>query len=442
MFNKSFNKSIGLFEKAKNIFPGGVNSPVRACKSVDSTPIFMKSAKGAYLYDEDDNEYIDFVGSWGPMICGHNHPRIVESISNTLSRGINFGTCSELEIKLGSLIQELMPNIEILRFTCSGTEACMAVVRLARAYTKRDKIIKFAGCYHGHYDSFLVQAGSGVATFGLPDSPGVLPNLASETITVDYNNLEQVKKAFDLNPDSIACIIVEPVVGNAGCILPREGFLAGLREICDQYNSLLIFDEVMTGFRVALGGAQERFSVKPDLTTLGKIIGGGLPVGAYCGRAEIMRMVAPEGQMYQAGTLAGNPLAMSAGITTLELLKEKDFYTNIERMGNILENGIIERAKKSNIPVVVNRCGAMLSLFFTEADGVYDYGSAKTADTKRFTKFYKSMLNQGIYLPPSQFEAWFFSSAHGEKEIEKTLNCIEIAFLSLLKPSFCYSYTI
>ena len=425
-------KSQELFEKAKNIFPGGVNSPVRAFKSVGCSPIYIKSSSGAYLFDVDGNEYIDYIGSWGPMICGHTHPKVLEAINETMQKGISFGACTELEIELATLVQQMFPSIEIIRFVTSGTEACMSAIRLARAYTGKSKIIKFSGCYHGHYDSFLAQAGSGVATFGLPDSPGVLPNLASETITVDYNNLEQLEKAFFQNPDSIAAVIVEPVVGNAGCILPKPSFLEGLRDLCDKYHSLLVFDEVMTGFRLSLGGAQEKYRIKPDLTTLGKIIGGGLPVGAYGGRADIVKMVAPEGPMYQAGTLAGSPLGMAAGKATLELIQEKGFYEKLEHIGMTLEKGIRQIADKYQIPIVLNRCGSMLSVFFTQAEQVYDYNSAKTSDAHRFAKFFRLMLERGIYLPPSQFEAWFFSSAHNETEIVKTLKAIDESFEQLV----------
>jgi glutamate-1-semialdehyde 2,1-aminomutase len=422
-----FQKSAQLFSKAQKLFPGGVNSPVRACKAVGGSPVFFESASGAYLYDVDGNKYTDYVGSWGPMICGHTHPKVIEAIQKQLCKGLSFGACTELEIELGELVQKLFPSIETVRFVTSGTEACMAAIRLARAYTKRSKIIKFAGCYHGHYDSFLVQAGSGVATLGLPDSPGVLPELASFTLTLEYNDLAQVEEAFKKNPDSIAGIIIEPVVGNAGCILPQPGFLEGLRKICDQYKSLLIFDEVMTGFRVSKGGAQERFKVKPDLTTLGKIIGGGLPVGAYGGKAEIMQMVAPAGPMYQAGTLAGSPLGMVAGAATLKLIQEPGFYEALEETGANLGKGITEIAHSKGISVVVNRCGSMLSVFFTKEKEVTNYQLAKTSDTERFAKFFRSLLEKGIYLPPSQFEAWFFSRAHGIEEVTKTLKAVELA---------------
>ncbi|MDJ0625839.1 MAG: glutamate-1-semialdehyde 2,1-aminomutase [Candidatus Caenarcaniphilales bacterium] len=422
-----YSKSKELFNKSSKLFPGGVNSPVRAFKSVGSSPIFFKKSQGAYLYDVDGNEYIDYVGSWGPMICGHGHSKVIEAIQQVAEKGISFGACHEYEIHLAEIITKLMPNIEMLRFVNSGTEACMAVARLARAYTKRPKILKFNGCYHGHFDSFLVQAGSGVATMSLPDSPGVPSELAELTLTANYNNLEEVEKCFEQNPNSIAAIMVEPVVGNSGCLLPQNGFLEGLRNICNKYGALLIFDEVMTGFRVAKGGAQERFNVSPDLTTLGKIVGGGLPVGAYGGKKEIMEMIAPSGPVYQAGTLSGNPLGMVAGATTLNLIQEEGFYENLELYGEKLETGIKQIMIDKEVPVTINRCGAMLSVFFTDQKEVYNFPTAKTSDTNRFAKFFNELLKNGIYLPPSQFEAWFFSSIHSKNEIEKTLNAIEAA---------------
>jgi glutamate-1-semialdehyde 2,1-aminomutase len=428
-----FQKSAQLFGRAQKLFPGGVNSPVRAFKAVGHTPVFMQSATGAYLYDVDGNKYIDYIGSWGPMICGHTHPKVVEAIQKAATQAISFGASSDAEIRLGELVTRMVPSIQIVRFVTSGTEACMAAVRLARAFTGRPKIVKFAGCYHGHYDSFLVQAGSGVATLGLPDSPGVLPELASQTLTVPYNDLEALKNCFEANPGQIAALIVEPVVGNAGCILPQPGYLQSLRKMCDEYEALLIFDEVMTGFRLAPGGAQERFGVKPDLTTLGKIIGGGLPVGAYGGRADIMAMVAPAGPMYQAGTLAGNPIAMAAGEATLNLARQEGFYEGLEQTGQELENGINELTQKHKIPAVLNRCGAMLSVFFTEAKHVTDYGSAQTSDRRRFAKFFGCMLKNGVYLPPSQFEAWFFSGEHKSSEVHKTLKAIDLSLSDLNK---------
>ncbi len=426
-----FQKSQELFSKAQQIFPGGVNSPVRAFKAVNAVPVYIKSALGAYLEDVDGNKYLDYIGSWGPAICGHNHPEVLKAIIQTAQSGLSFGTCHELELELAEQVLKFMPNLQMLRFVTSGTEACMAAIRLARAYTAKPKIIKFAGCYHGHYDSFLVQAGSGVATLGLPDSPGVLPDLAKYTITLPYNNLAAVQKAFDENPASIAAIIVEPVVGNAGCILPQDGYLAGLKQICENNKALLIFDEVMTGFRLAQGGAQERFKIKPDLTCLGKIIGGGLPVGAYGGRSEIMQMIAPSGPVYQAGTLAGNPVAMSAGLATLKLLEQTDFYSKLENTGAKLEAGLKQIFKEKNIPIVLNRCASMLSVFFSPEKEIINYQMAQSSDTKLFAKFFNSMLKKGVYLPPSQFEAWFFSSAHQEKQIEQTLEITQNCLTSL-----------
>lgn len=425
-----FSKSEQLFSKAKQVFPGGVNSPVRAFKAVDSTPVYIKSASGAYLEDIDENKYLDYIGSWGPAICGHNHPQVVKAVCKAAEKGLSFGACHELELELGEQVLELMPNLQMLRFVTSGTEACMAAIRLARAYTQRPQIIKFSGCYHGHYDSFLVQAGSGVATLGLPDSPGVLSDLAKYTLTLPYNNLEEVEQAFSQNPNSIAAIIVEPVVGNAGCILPQNSFLVGLKQICEKYKALLIFDEVMTGFRVALGGAQERFNIKPDLTCLGKIIGGGLPVGAYAGRSDIMEMIAPSGPVYQAGTLASNPVAMAAGLATLKLLKEEKFYINLENMGSMLELGLRQIFKEKSIPVVLNRCGSMLSVFFSTEKEILNYQMAQTSKTKLFAKFFNAMLQKGVYLPPSQFEAWFFSAAHKENQIEQTLEIAKLVLKS------------
>lgn len=431
-----FEESQTLFETAKQHFPGGVNSPVRAFKAVGQSPVFIKSANGAYLYDVEDGEFVDYVGSWGPMICGHSHPKVLQALHEASQKGLSFGASTTYEIELAQLIKKLMPNIELLRFVNSGTEACMAVIRLARAFTQRNKIIKFAGCYHGHADSFLVQAGSGAATLGLPDSPGVLPELASQTLTAQFNNLNEVKNLFENNKDSIAAVIVEPVVGNAGCILPTvskasEGFLNGLRQLCDEYGALLIFDEVMTGFRVALGGAQELYAIKPDLTTLGKIVGGGLPVGVYGGRKDIMQMIAPEGPVYQAGTLSGNPLGMATGSATLRLIQEPGFYEKLEDYGQALQEGIYDISRRRRVPVVVNRCGSMMSLFFTNERIVDNYEKAKTSDTNKFSRFFRSMLEQGIYLPPSQFEAWFFSVKHNGSDLNKTLQTIDRSFRGL-----------
>lgn len=425
-----FSKSSELFDQAKKLFPGGVNSPVRAFKAVNCDPVFIESAQGAYLHDADNNEYIDYVGSWGPMIAGHGHPSIIQALYETMQKGLSFGACHKGEIKLAQEVMKLMPNFETIRFVNSGTEACMAVIRLARAFTERPKILKFSGCYHGHADSFLVQGGSGIATLGLPDSPGVLPELANQTLTAEFNDLKGVADIFEKYKNQIAAIIVEPVVGNAGCLLPQTGFLSGLRQICDENNSLLIFDEVMTGFRVAKGGAQSLFNVKPDLITLGKILGGGLPVGAYGGRADIMQMIAPSGSVYQAGTLSGNPLGMAAGYANLQLIQAQGFYEKLEMAGRFLEEGLREAAYKARTNIVVNRCGSMISVFFSNLPQINNYTEAKSSDTRQFANFFQNMLADGIYLPPSQFETWFFSSAHTERDLNKT---IKVAYQSFFR---------
>jgi len=426
-----FEESQALFQTAQQYFPGGVNSPVRAFRAVRQTPIFIRSANGAYLHDVEGNEFIDYVGSWGPMICGHGHPKVIQAVNEASQMGLSFGACTKYELQLADEVKKLMPNIELLRFVNSGTEACMAAIRLARAYTQKNKIIKFTGCYHGHADSFLVEAGSGVATFGLPDSPGVLPEVAASTLTARFNELNDVKLLLETHRGAVAAVVLEAVVGNAGCILPQEGFLQGLRSLCDEHGVLLIFDEVMTGFRLSKGGAQELFGVKPDLTTLGKILGGGLPVGAFGGRADIMRLIAPEGPVYQAGTLSGNPLAMATGSATLKLLQEDGFYEKLDEYGKALQEGIYANARRRRIPVVVNRCGSMLSIFFTNQESVHNYESAKNCDLNRFSRFFTSMLEQGIYLPPSQFESWFFSSKHNEYTLNKTLQAVDRALRSL-----------
>ncbi|TAK55779.1 MAG: glutamate-1-semialdehyde-2,1-aminomutase [Bacteroidetes bacterium] len=414
-------KSAALFTKAKRFIPGGVNSPVRAFKSVGLTPRFIARAKGAYLWDVDGNQYIDYVGSWGPMIAGHTHKEIIQAIQDSAKTGTSFGAPTELEVKMAEIICKLVPSIEMVRMVNSGTEATMSAIRLARAYTGRDKIIKFDGCYHGHGDSFLIKAGSGAETLGIPDSPGVPKALANETLTAQINNLDSVRTLVSRFRSQVSCIIIEPVVGNMGCIPPQPGFLEGLRSICDENGIVFIIDEVMTGFRVALGGAQQLYKVKADITTLGKIIGGGLPVGAYGGKKEIMQIVAPSGPVYQAGTLSGNPLAMAAGYSLLShLSKKKTIYTTLETMSRMLEDGIRENMKKLGLGYQLNRVGSMFTLFFTEYP-VRDAGSARMSDTKKFAAYFSSMLEQGIYLPPSQFEAAFISAAHGEKEIEKTI---------------------
>ncbi|MBI5214136.1 MAG: glutamate-1-semialdehyde 2,1-aminomutase [Ignavibacteriae bacterium] len=421
------NLSKKLFSKAKSRIPGGVNSPVRAFKSVGLEPRFIKKAKGAYLWDVDGNKYIDYIGSWGPMILGHAHAEILSAIKDAAKYGTSFGAPTELEVKMAELVCKLMPSLEMVRMVNSGTEATMSAIRLARAYTGRDVIIKFDGCYHGHGDSFLIKAGSGAETLGIPDSPGVPKTLGGLTLTARFNDIGSVERlvrgvpAKDGRGCEVAAIIVEPVVGNMGCIPPKKGFLEGLRSLCDKHGIVLIFDEVMTGFRVALGGAQHLYNIKPDLTTLGKIIGGGLPVGAYGGKKEIMQMVAPSGPMYQAGTLSGNPIAMAAGYTLLSILsKNKSIYKNIEQNASRLEEGIKENLKNLGLGYQLNRVGSMFTLFFTEQK-VVDADSARTSDTKQFATYFAEMLNRGIYLPPSQYEAAFLSLAHGEREIERTI---------------------
>lgn len=414
-------KSNKLFTKAQTIIPGGVNSPVRAFKAVGRTPIFIKRASAAFVWDEDRNKYIDYVGSWGPMILGHTNPAITKAIREASKRGTSFGAPTDLEVKMAELIIKLVPSIEMVRMVNSGTEATMSAIRLARAYTGKDMIIKFEGCYHGHGDSFLIKAGSGAMTLGVPDSPGIPSTIAMNTLTARYNDLASVRTAMEQNKDQIAAIIVEPIVGNMGCVPPTDGFLQGLRSLCDEFKALLIFDEVMTGFRVALGGAQALYAVRPDLTTLGKIIGGGLPVGAYGGKKEIMQMVAPAGPMYQAGTLSGNPLAMAAGFTMLRILHaNKMIYKQLEQRSAQLEEGIRDNLNKLGLGYTFNRVGSMCTLFFTSKP-VTDYESAKTSDTAKFSVYFNSMLEQGIYLPPSQFESAFISTAHSERIIEKTI---------------------
>jgi glutamate-1-semialdehyde 2,1-aminomutase len=411
--------SDNLFASARERIPGGVNSPVRAFKSVGRNPIFMKKAADSKIWDVDGNEYVDYVGSWGPMILGHAHPRVIEALKRAAESGTSFGAPTELEVKMADLICSIMPSIEMVRMVNSGTEATMSAIRLARAYTKREKIIKFEGCYHGHGDSFLIKAGSGAMTLSVPDSPGVPAGVASGTLNAQYNNLESVKQLIQQH--QVAAIIVEPVVGNMGCVPPGKGFLEGLRQLCTQNGIVLIFDEVMTGFRVALGGAQQLYGIKPDITTLGKIIGGGLPVGAYGGRREIMELVAPSGPMYQAGTLSGNPLAMTAGYETLSILKNDPlFYQRLEQLSARLAEGIARNIKELGLSLTQNRVGSMSTLFFTDKT-VIDYQTATASDTKRFGTYFRRMLELGIYLAPSQFEAGFVSVAHTTEDIDKTV---------------------
>jgi glutamate-1-semialdehyde 2,1-aminomutase len=422
----SYNQSIEAFKEAVNLMPGGVNSPVRAFKSVKMDPIFMARGKGSKIYDIDGNEYIDYVLSWGPLILGHTNDSVVEAIKKVAELGTSFGAPSLIENELAKLVIERVPSIEMIRMVSSGTEATMSALRLARGYTGRNKILKFEGCYHGHGDSLLIKAGSGVATLGLPDSPGVPEGIAQNTITVPYNDLESLKYAFEQFGDDIAAIIVEPVAGNMGVVPPLPGFLEGLREITTEYGSLLIFDEVMTGFRVGYNCAQGYFGVTPDLTCLGKVIGGGLPVGAYGGRREIMERIAPSGPIYQAGTLSGNPLAMSAGLATLNQLTP-EHYVEFERKGDILEKGIKAAAEKYDIPHRINRAGSMIGFFFTNEE-VTNYEQAKSSNLDYFTTYYTEMANQGVFLPPSQFEGLFLSTVHSDEDIQKTLIAIEKSF--------------
>ncbi|MGL5076310.1 MAG: glutamate-1-semialdehyde 2,1-aminomutase [Waterburya sp.] len=413
-------KSEEIFSAAQKLMPGGVSSPVRAFKSVGGQPIVFDRVKGAYIWDVDGNQYIDYVGTWGPAICGHAHPVVIEALHEALEKGTSFGAPCALENVLAEMVIDAVPSIDVVRFVNSGTEACMSVLRLMRAFTGRDKIIKFEGCYHGHADMFLVKAGSGVATLGLPDSPGVPKSTTNNTLTAPYNDLETVKKLFAEHPEQIAGVILEPVVGNSGFVTPDAGFLEGLREITQEHGALLVFDEVMTGFRIAYGGAQEKFGVTPDLTTLGKVIGGGLPVGAYGGRADIMSMVAPAGPMYQAGTLSGNPLAMTAGIKTLELLRKPGTYEQLEQITQKLSNGLLAAAREAGHEVTGGSISAMFGMFFTDKE-VHNYDDAKTSDLKKFARFHRGMLEQGIYLAPSQFEAGFTSLAHTDEDIDKTI---------------------
>ncbi|HEY9848872.1 MAG TPA: glutamate-1-semialdehyde 2,1-aminomutase [Leptolyngbyaceae cyanobacterium] len=413
-------KSEEIFAAAQKLMPGGVSSPVRAFKSVGGQPIVFDRVKGAYIWDVDDNQYIDYVGTWGPAICGHAHPEVIEALHKALEKGTSFGAPSVQENVLAEMVIDAVPSIEMVRFVNSGTEACMAVLRLMRAFTGRDKIIKFEGCYHGHADMFLVKAGSGVATLGLPDSPGVPKSVTENTLTAPYNDLEAVKALFAENPGQIAGVILEPVVGNAGFITPDAGFLEGLRLLTQENGALLVFDEVMTGFRIAYGGAQEKFGITPDLTTLGKVIGGGLPVGAYGGRRDIMSLVAPSGPMYQAGTLSGNPLAMTAGIKTLELLQKPGSYEYLEKITKKLSDGLLEIAKQTGHASCGGYISAMFGLFFTSGP-VHNYEDAKKSDLSKFSRFHRGMLEHGIYLAPSQFEAGFTSLAHTEEDIDRTL---------------------
>ena len=423
-------RSKDLFKAALEIIPGGVDSPVRAFGAVGGSPRFIEHGEGAHIVDVDGNRYIDYVLSWGPLILGHAHPEVVKAVREAAGRGMSYGAPSELELDLARLIRDSMPSIEMLRFVNSGTEGTMTALRLARAYTGKDKIIKFAGCYHGHADLLLVKAGSGVATLGLPDSPGVPPGVAQDTLVARFNDLDSVRRIFEAHADRVAAVIVEPVAGNMGVVPPMSGFLEGLREITRREGALLVFDEVLTGFRVHLGGAQALYDVRPDLTTLGKVIGGGLPVGAYGGRREIMKMVAPAGPVYQAGTLSGNPLAMTAGIVTLRNLRQGGLWDEIERRTAALSDGLIEAGQTSGVRVHCNRVGTMFTLFFSEVP-VRDWETASSCNTERFAAYFRSMLEAGVYLAPSQFETGFLSAAHTDADIEATLEAARNAFANL-----------
>jgi glutamate-1-semialdehyde 2,1-aminomutase len=423
----SRKKSIGLYHRALEMIPGGVNSPVRAFKAIGIPPIFIDHARGSKIWDVDGNEYIDYVGSWGPMILGHAHPTIVAALKRIVPKGTSFGAPTLLEIGLALRVKKAFPSMELLRMVSSGTEAVMSAIRVARGYTGRDNILKFEGCYHGHGDSLLVKAGSGATTFGIPDSLGVPEDLAKLTLTASYNDLEGVRRLVNQYPRQIACIIVEPVAGNMGVVLPERGFLEGLRKVCDEEGIVLLFDEVITGFRVAHGGAQELYGIKADLTCLGKIIGGGLPVGAYGGKRMIMEKVAPLGGVYQAGTLSGNPLAMTAGIETLELLRSKKIYEDLERKTSYLVENISNIVEERGIPLTINHTRGMFTLFFMKGP-VRDYRTAKMSDTKRFAQFFIEMTEEGIYLPPSQFEACFISLSHTQKDLDRTIEACDAVF--------------
>jgi glutamate-1-semialdehyde 2,1-aminomutase len=417
---KKHNSSKRLFNKARTMIPGGVNSPVRAFKTVGGNPLFIKKAKGSRIYDVDGNSYIDYVLSWGPMILGHAHPRVVKALKKAVENGTSYGAPTSLEVELARLVLQLYPSMDKVRMVNSGTEATMSAIRVARGFTGRDKIIKFEGCYHGHADGLLVKAGSGATTFGVPDSPGVPKSFARNTITLPFNDAKAVKRTIEKEGRSIACVILEPVVGNIGCVLPKPGFLETLRKLTRKNGIVLIFDEVMTGFRVSLGGAQERYGINPDMTCLGKVIGGGLPVGAYGGKEEIMSLVSPDGPVYQAGTLSGNPLAMTAGIETIKELSRKGAYERLEEKASLLEDGLADAAARVGVSVRFYRAGSMFCTYFTDRE-VYDYTTAKTADTAKFSIFFSAMIERGVNLAPSQFEAGFMSLAHSERDIESTI---------------------
>jgi glutamate-1-semialdehyde 2,1-aminomutase len=425
-----WKKSNKLFRKALVLMPGGVNSPVRAFRAVGGKPVFIEKAKGSRLFDVDGNVYIDYVLSWGPLILGHAHPDVVKALKKAAEKGTSYGAPTPLEVELAALVLKAYPSMDRVRMVNSGTEATMSAIRAARGFTGRDKIIKFEGCYHGHADGLLVKAGSGATTFGVPDSPGVPKSYAKNTITLPFNDIRALSTVIRQDWKSIACVITEPVIGNIGCVLPKSGFLETLRKLTKEYGIVLIFDEVMTGFRLSYGGAQEYYGIRPDMTCLGKVIGGGLPVGAYGGRKEIMSMVSPEGPVYQAGTLSGNPLAMTAGIETLRILSAKSVYNNLERHAEMLERGLVDAAKKAGVSTMFYRAGTMFCSYFTGTH-VVDYATAKSADTKKFSKFFSLMLESGVYMAPSQFEAGFISLAHTEQDIEKTVRAAYRSFLKV-----------
>ena len=424
-------RSHDLFAAAQRHIPGGVNSPVRAFRGVGGDPVFFASAAGPYVFDADGHRYIDYVGSWGPMVLGHAHPEVIEAVGDRIHRGLSFGAPTELETEMADRVCELVPSMDLVRMVSSGTEATMSAIRLARGFTGRDKLVKFEGCYHGHSDSLLVKAGSGALTLGEPSSPGVPAALAALTLTLDYNDLDQVRDTFAQQGHEIACIIVEPVAGNMNCIPPVPGFLQGLREVCDQYGAVLIFDEVMTGFRVALGGAQAVYGVTPDLTTLGKVIGGGMPVGAFGGRRDIMERIAPLGPVYQAGTLSGNPIAMAAGLKTLELISVPGFYEALTTQTATLVEGLLERASTAGVALSANQVGGMFGIFFTDAGPVTGYAAATACDQARFRAFFHGMLDRGVYLAPSAFEAGFVSAAHSDQDIAATLEAAAATFADI-----------
>ncbi len=425
------SRSENLYTEAQHFIPGGVNSPVRAFNGVGGTPLFIERANGAYIYDVDGKAYIDYVGSWGPMVLGHNHPAIRTAVIKAVEKGLSFGAPTADEVEMAKFVTELVPSMDMVRMVNSGTEATMSAIRLARGYTARDKIIKFEGCYHGHADCLLVKAGSGALTIGQPNSPGVPADFARHTLTCTYNDLSSVREAFEKHPHDIACIIVEPVAGNMNCIPPSADFLPGLRALCDEFGALLIIDEVMTGFRIALGGAQTHYDVEPDLTCLGKIIGGGMPVGAFGGRSEIMEKLAPTGPVYQAGTLSGNPIAMAAGLACLHEIAQPGVHQRLTELTDMLADGLCEKAREAGIPFVVNHVGGMFGLFFTDAPAVTCYQDVMNCDVERFKKFFHLMLQQGIYLAPSAFEAGFMSVAHSDEDIRKTIDAAAYAFSEL-----------